>query len=122
VKLGAARAIGIETDAEANEVASRNAERNGVLGRVQFLDGDAGVLAALAGPADVILSNILRTANTALLPAISKALAPEGVAIFSGMEREESAEFLQALETAGFRPIQETVDAGWWAVAASRRQ
>jgi hypothetical protein len=94
----------------------------GVLGRVQFLDGDAGVLAALAGPADVILSNILRTANTALLPAISKALAPEGVAIFSGMEREESAEFLQALETAGFRPIQETVDAGWWAVAASRRQ
>jgi ribosomal protein L11 methyltransferase len=118
VKLGAARAIGIEIDDEANEVASRNAERNGVLGRVQFLDGDAGVLAALAGPADVILSNILRTANTVLLPAISKALAPEGVAIFSGMEREESPEFLQALEIAGFRPIQETVDEGWWAVAA----
>jgi ribosomal protein L11 methyltransferase len=120
VKLGAARAIGIEIDTEANEVASRNAERNGVLGRVQFLDGDADVLAALAGPAEVILSNILRTANTALLPAISAALAPGGIAIFSGMESDEAPEFLRALETAGFEPIQETVDAGWWAVAAKR--
>ena len=118
VKLGAARAIGIEIDAEANEVASRNAERNGVLGRVQFLDGDAGVLAALAGPAEVILSNILRTANTALLPNISDALAPGGAAIFSGMERDEAPQFLQALEQAGFRQAQQTVDAGWWAVAA----
>jgi ribosomal protein L11 methyltransferase len=120
VKLGAARAIGIEIDPEANEVAIRNAERNGVLGRVEFLDGDAGILARLAGPAEVILSNILRTANTALLPTILEALAPGGVAIFSGMERDERPEFLQALETAGFRPIHETVDAGWWAVAAER--
>jgi ribosomal protein L11 methyltransferase len=118
VKLGAARAIGIEIDAEANEVANRNAERNGVLGRARFLDGDADVLAPLVGPAEVILSNILRTANTALLPVISKALAPSGVAIFSGMERGEAPEFLQALGKAGFRPIQETVDAGWWGVAA----
>ncbi len=120
VKLGAARAIGIEIDPEANEVASRNAERNGVLGRVQFLDGDADVLAPLAGPAEVILSNILRTANTALLPTIASALVPDGVAIFSGMERNEATEFRQALEAAGFRETQETVDAGWWAVAAGR--
>jgi ribosomal protein L11 methyltransferase len=122
VKLGAARAIGIEIDPEANEVACRNAERNGVLGRVQFLEGDAEVLAVLAGPAEIILSNILRTANTALLPTISAALTPHGVAIFSGMEQNEAPEFLQALEVVGFRPVQETVDAGWWAVAASRRQ
>jgi ribosomal protein L11 methyltransferase len=122
VKLGAGRAIGIEIDAEANEVASRNAERNGVLGRVGFLDGDAGVLAALAGPAEVILSNILRTANTALLPTISAALAPDGIAIFSGMEQNEAPEFREALDTAGFRPIQETVDSGWWAVAARRER
>ena len=120
VKLGAARAIGIEIDPEANDVAGRNAERNGVLGRVQFLDGDAGVLAALAGPADVILSNILRTANTALLPTISDALAPNGAVIFSGMEHDEAPEFRQALEAAGFRPSQETIDAGWWAIAAIR--
>ena len=120
VKLGAARAIGVEIDPEANVVASRNAERNGVLGKVQFLDGDAEVLAALAGPAEVILSNILRTANTALLPTIAEALAPNGVAIFSGMERDEAREFREALSAAGFRPVQETVDTGWWGVAATR--
>jgi ribosomal protein L11 methyltransferase len=120
VKLGAARAIGIEVDPEANEVATRNAERNGVGDNVRFLDGDAGILAVLVGPAEVILSNILRTANTALLPTVSEALAPNGVAIFSGMEQDEAPEFRQALDVAGFRQIQETVDAGWWGVAVGK--
>ena len=122
VKLGAARAIGIEVDPEANEVATRNAERNGVVARVRFLDGDAAVLATLAGPAEVILSNILRTENTVLMPIISAALAPDGVAIFSGMEREEAPQFRNALDAAGFKPIQETLDAGWWGVAATRQK
>jgi ribosomal protein L11 methyltransferase len=118
VKLGAARAIGIETDPEANEVGIRNAERNRVAGRVQFLEGDAGILAPLAGPAGLILSNILRTANTALLPWITDALEPGGLAIFSGMEHAEASEFHPALRAANFEPIAETLDAGWWGVAA----
>jgi ribosomal protein L11 methyltransferase len=118
VKLGASRAIGIETDPEANEVAARNVTRNDVVGQVELLEGDAGILAPLAGPADLILSNILRTANTALLPAITAGLVPDGRAIFSGMEEGEATEFRQALRDAGFSPVSETVDAGWWAVAA----
>ena len=118
VKLGAALAIGIDTDPEANQVSIRNAARNGVAGRVEFLEGDAGILAPLAGPADLILSNILRTANTALLPSITDALQPGGLAIFSGMEHAESSEFRQALRAADFDPVRETVDAGWWGVAA----
>jgi ribosomal protein L11 methyltransferase len=118
VKLGAGRAIGIEVDPEANQVASRNISRNSVQGRVELLDGDAGMLAPLAGPANLILSNILRTANTALLPAIAAALMKDGLAIFSGMEQAEAPEFRRALQDAGFVVVQETVDAGWWAVAA----
>ncbi|MEO8090026.1 MAG: 50S ribosomal protein L11 methyltransferase [Gemmatimonadales bacterium] len=118
VKLGASRAIGIETDTEANRVGLRNADRNGVLDRVEFLEGDAGVLAPLVGPADLILSNILRIANTALLPAIASASTPGGRAIFSGMEQDEASEFRSALRDAGFAVVQETIDAGWWAVAA----
>jgi ribosomal protein L11 methyltransferase len=118
VKLGAGRAIGIEVDPEANQVASRNISRNSVQGRVELLDGDAGMLAPLAGPANLILSNILRTANTALLPAIAAALMKDGLAIFSGMEQVEAPEFRRALQDAGFVVVQETVDAGWWAVAA----
>jgi ribosomal protein L11 methyltransferase len=120
VKLGALRSIGIENDPEANEVASRNAARNGVSGQVQFLDGDAEILAPLAGPADLILSNILRTANTLLLPAIARALLPGGLAIFSGMELNEAPEFREALDSGGFTLVEETVDGGWWAVAAGK--
>ncbi len=118
VKLGAVCAIGIETDAEANEVAMRNADRNGVSAGVEFLEGDAGILAPLVGPADLILSNILRTANTALLPSITRALQPDGCVIFSGMEHTEASEFLQALRTADFTPVGESLDDGWWGVAA----
>jgi len=118
IKLGAARAIGIEIDTEANEVAARNAARNGVSDRVEFLEGDAATLAPLVGPADVLLSNILRAVNTALLPVIVRALHPGGSAIFSGMEQPEAEEFRQTLTDAGFRLVQETLDAGWWGVAA----
>jgi ribosomal protein L11 methyltransferase len=120
VRLGAARAVGVEEDPEANLVAARNAERNGVAGATEFLEGDAGDLAPLLGPADLVLSNILRTVNTALLPAIRAALRPGGIAIFSGMEEAEAALFRPLLPEAGLGAVEETVDAGWWSVAARR--
>jgi ribosomal protein L11 methyltransferase len=120
IKLGAARAIGIELDPEANEVATRNAVRNGVADRIEFLEGDAGALAPLLGPADLLLSNILRAVNTALLPVIFESLRPQGLAIFSGMEHAEAEEFRRSLSDGGFTVVQETLDAGWWGVAAKR--
>jgi hypothetical protein len=36
------------------------------------------------------------------------------------MEQEEAPEFRRALESSGFRLMEETVDAGWWGVAAGR--
>jgi ribosomal protein L11 methyltransferase len=122
VKLDASWAIGIEIDPEANEVAARNAARNRVSDRVEFLEGDAAHLAPLVGPADLLLSNILRSANTALLPVIVSALRPGGIAVFSGMEQTEAEEFRSALDGAGFTLVQEALDAGWWGVAAKRPQ
>ncbi|HZA97292.1 MAG TPA: 50S ribosomal protein L11 methyltransferase [Gemmatimonadales bacterium] len=120
VKLGASRAVGIEIDAEAIEVAQRNALRNGVSGSVEFLEGDAANLAPLVGPVELILSNILRSVNTALLPVIAGTLVPSGIAIFSGMEQAEAEDFREALSAFGFLPLQDTLDAGWWGVAARR--
>jgi ribosomal protein L11 methyltransferase len=119
-RLGAGRAIGIENDPDAMPVARRNAARNAVTPAVEFLEGDAGDLAPLLGPADVVLSNILRTVNTALLPAIVAAVRPGGLAIFSGMESPEAAIFRPVLTGAGLMLRDEVEDAGWWAVAASR--
>jgi ribosomal protein L11 methyltransferase len=120
IKLGAARAIGIDTDPEANEVGTRNAVRNGVADQIEFLEGDAGALAPLLGPADLLLSNILRSVNTTLLPVIFQTLRPRGLAIFSGMEPAEAEEFRRSLSDAGFSLMQEALDTGWWGVAAKR--
>jgi ribosomal protein L11 methyltransferase len=120
VRLGAARAVGIENDAEANPVARRNAARNGVSHAADFVEGDAAVIAPLLGPADLLLSNILRTVNTGLLPAVAAALRPGGLAIFSGMESAEAPLFRSALAAAGFTIRDEASDADWWAAAAVR--
>lgn len=117
-RLGAARATGVDLDPEAEPIARANAERNGVAGSVDFVTGDAALLAPLLAPAELILSNILRSQNEALLPVVRAALAPGGRAIFAGMEQAERAEFLAVLARAGFAAIEETVDDSWWAVAA----
>lgn len=117
-RLGAARATGVEVDAEANEVAARNALRNGVADRCAFLDGEAGALGPLLGPADLVLSNILRTVNTELLGAIARTARPGGIVLFSGMEVAEAELFRPSLALAGYVVLDEAVDAGWWAVAA----
>jgi ribosomal protein L11 methyltransferase len=120
VRLGARRAIGVEVDEEALPVAVRNSALNGVSDRAGFLAGEAADLAPLLGPADLVLSNILRIVNVTLLPAIRAALRPGGLAIFSGMEEAEAAEFRPELELAGFTVVDQATDAGWWAVAATR--
>jgi ribosomal protein L11 methyltransferase len=118
VKLGAKRAVGIEVDDDANEIAELNARRNGVADRVEFLFGDAAQLAPVVGPAEMLCSNILRLVNVALLPEIRASLVPGGIAIFSGMEATEAAEFRAALAAQRYTEIDEVIDAGWWGVAA----
>jgi ribosomal protein L11 methyltransferase len=118
VKLGASRATGVEIDAEVEPIARGNAERNRVAGRVAFLTGDAAAIAPLLGPVELVASNILRSANLALLPAIRDSLAPAGIAIFAGLECSERELFLPELPAAGFTPVDEAIDQSWWAVAA----
>jgi ribosomal protein L11 methyltransferase len=119
-KLGAAWALGIEVDAEAVPVAQANAEKNAVASRARFVAGDAALLAPLAGPADLVVSNILRSVNLTLLDPIRRSLAPGGIAILAGMEEAEAGLVRPALAP-GFEPIDEVIDEGWWAVAAVTR-
>jgi ribosomal protein L11 methyltransferase len=120
LKLGAARAVAIEFDPEANPVAERNADRNGVADRMVILEGDAGALAPLGAPADIVISNILRSVNTILLPAIVAAMAPDGVAIFAGMEESEENLFRPVLERGGLVVIDDVRDANWWSCCTRR--
>ena len=118
VKLGASRATGVEIDADVEPIARANAERNRVTEQVGFLTGDAGALAPLLGPVELLVSNILRSVNLALLPAIRASLTPAGIAIFAGMELAERPLFLPQLVDARFTAVDEALDQSWWAVAA----
>jgi ribosomal protein L11 methyltransferase len=117
IKLGAARAVGIDIDPVAEPVATANARRNGVEATTDFLTGDAATLAPLLGPADLVLSNILRSQNQALFPVIRQVLAPDGCAVFGGIESGEAPEFQKSLQSAGFVPVDQGEDEGWWGVA-----
>ncbi|HEY4321877.1 MAG TPA: 50S ribosomal protein L11 methyltransferase [Gemmatimonadales bacterium] len=121
VRLGARSAIGIEVDEQSNGIAEANACRNGVTSQVSFITGDANAIAPLAGPAELICSNILRTVNTALLPVIGRTLAPGGVVLFAGMEEPEEPLFAPVLAQHGFQVIDVVRDAHWWSVAARRQ-
>lgn len=118
-RLGAAPAVGIEVDSDSLPVAAANAERNGVTELVTFLEGDAAQITPLLAPAHVIVSNILRLINIALLPEVRDSLVPGGTAIFSGMEAGEADLFRSALGEGGFRVVSEFTDETWWAVAAT---
>jgi ribosomal protein L11 methyltransferase len=121
IKLGARSAIGIEVDADALPIADENARKNGVDHAVTFLVGNAAQLAPLAGPAELICSNILRSVNTSLMPAILGALTPHGTIVFAGMEENEEALFRPVLEDHMLDVVDEVRDAGWWSVAVRRR-
>lgn len=118
VKLGSARAVGVDLDPEAEPVARANAERNEVAANTAFVTGDAESLGALLGPAEIIVSNILRTENERLLPVVQGGLAPGGTAIFAGMEGDEADGFREALRRNGFVIVEEARDEAWWGVAA----
>lgn len=119
-KLGAARVAAIELDADAIPDAETNVRRNGVADRVTVLEGDAALLLPLVAPVRVVLANIISSVLVDLLHHIEMALAPDGVAILSGILQEERVHMLSTLESAGWRAGAEDAEDIWWSVTVTR--
>jgi ribosomal protein L11 methyltransferase len=121
VKLGAARAIAIEIDADAIGNAEENVARNGVADRVTVLEGDAEELLPLVAPVRVVLANIVSTVLVSLLPAIGAALTDDGEAILSGILASERTEMRTVLESSGWAVTAEDHEDVWWSAVIARR-
>ena len=81
LKLGAARAIGIDIDPQAIEASYANAERNGVADQLElYLTDDAPDVAG-----DVLVANILAGPLTELAPAIAARTKAGGLLALSGL-------------------------------------
>lgn len=116
--LGASRVAAIEMDADAIGNAEHNARTNGVADRVVVIEGDAETLLPHVSPVRVVLANIISSVLIPLLPAVKSALTTDGIAIFSGILREEREAFMVALAANGWSVEQEDDEDVWWTVAA----
>ena len=121
VKLGAARAIAIESDPQAIANAEENAAANGVADRVRVIEGDARVILPLVAPARVMFANIISSVVVELAPAMRAALSPNGRAVVSGILVAERAAVTTALAVAGWRVDSEYVEGEWWSSVIAPR-
>jgi ribosomal protein L11 methyltransferase len=117
-RLGAARVIGAESDADALINAADNVGRNGVANRVELVEAwvDRTYLARLAGGVDLILANVLSGVLTPLLPWFRDALRPGGSLILGGILEEEAERMLDSAEAAGLTVVEEDLEDEWWTV------
>ena len=115
--LGAAQAIAVEYDPDANLNARENLERNGVEGRVCIVEAmaDPGLIAGL-GRFDLVLANILSGVILPLFPCFREALggSPEGRLIVSGILRSEAPGVMHDAEAVGFRIVRIDEEEEWW--------
>jgi len=117
VRLGAAEAVAVEYDPDANINARENFERNGVDASVRLVEAmaDDALLEPL-GRFDLVLANILSGVIRPLLPAMRCALGglADGRLIVSGILRSESPDVIRDAEAAGFHVEQVDEEEEWW--------
>ena len=120
-KLGARSVAAIEVDPDAIGNAEANVRANGVSDRVTVLLGEACLLLPLIAPVDVVLANIVAPVLLTLLPVIDQAVPRGGRAIVGGIVEEERADFIGAVEQAGWPVEAEAREESWWSAVLARR-
>ncbi len=112
-KLGAARVLGIDNDAQAVSAAKANVEQNRVDETVTIT---AGTLAAISpGTWDLVLVNILAPVILTLLKEqqLLAHVAPAGHLVLSGIIDQQLSDVIQAVHAAGGQ-IVETITVRDW--------
>jgi ribosomal protein L11 methyltransferase len=118
LKLGAASAVGLDTDPIAIEATLANARRNGLARRIRARQGS---LASGDGPFDVVLANLIAGLLVALAAGLHDELKPGGTLLASGIFVDREVEVRVALEAAGLDVSERDVEGDWVALEAVRR-
>ncbi len=126
--LGAERAIGVDIDPKAVDVAYENAALNGIgPDRLTVLAGDVlsdRVLSVRLGRGQnkVVLANIVADVIIPLSAVAGQFLTPDGVFLCSGVLDEREGEVTAALEQNGFTVARRLARKGWVALRCARRR
>jgi ribosomal protein L11 methyltransferase len=111
-RVRGASVTAIDVDPAAIEATVANAVRNGV---EDLVDASTTPLAALDGPFDVVVANILAVTLRELAAQLARAVRAGGTVIMSGMLDEQLAGVDAASVGAGLEPVGVRSDAGWCA-------
>jgi ribosomal protein L11 methyltransferase len=125
LKLGAARAFGVDVEADAMPAALKNAANNGVVDRLEITLGSVDEIKDglfEIGHAPLVLANILAHILIRLLDAgMSDLISPGGILILSGILEEQIDAMLAKLAEHGLRVIEQRMIDDWVALAVSAR-
>jgi ribosomal protein L11 methyltransferase len=116
LKLGAARAVGVDNDPQALLASVDNAERNGVAARLAVYLPEAEPAATYP----VVVANILAVALDALAPTLAARVAPGGVIALSGILHGQEGELLQRYAP-WFEDLQAAQLDDWMRITGRRR-
>jgi ribosomal protein L11 methyltransferase len=116
-KLGAARVVGIDVDADALASARENVELNDAAGRVDLRLTDFTADAPdLGGPFGVVTANLTGATIERAADALAALVAPGGRLIAGGFQDDEVAAVTAALHAAGLTALARGDEDGWVAI------
>ncbi len=117
VRLGAASALGVDTDPIAVEATLANARRNRLGRRIRAREGSIPT----GEPAfDLVLANLIAGVLVPLAPSLCDELRPGGSLVASGIFVDREAEVRRAFETAGLVLTDRSVEGDWIALTCRR--
>ena len=113
--MGRADVLAADIDPVAVAVSQAVAEANGVAARLRICQSD-GFAASEIGegaPYDLICANILANPLRQMAPELARHLAPEGIAILSGLLVSQEAEVADSYRHAGLRAVDRVCLGDW---------
>ncbi|HEU5203539.1 MAG TPA: 50S ribosomal protein L11 methyltransferase [Candidatus Limnocylindrales bacterium] len=116
VRLGAASALGVDTDPIAVEAMTANARRNRIGRRVRAREGS---LPTGEGPFEVVVANLIAALLVRLADDLRAELTPGGTLLASGIFVDRETEVRGAFEAAGMRVAGRLAEGDWVAFEAA---
>lgn len=116
VILGFESAVGVDTDFAAIEAAYNNIELNGV----QNIRIDWGEVSSVDGLFDLITANLVSETLIDISGQLSVRLAPDGIAILSGILEGQEEGVINAMEDNGLKLSLKITDEKWVTLILSR--
>jgi ribosomal protein L11 methyltransferase len=117
-RLGAARVLAIDNDADALVSARENVTLNQVDGLVTLEQKNVGDMADASF--DVVLANLTGATLTRHADVLTSLVAVGGSLIASGIETHEQDAVRDSLVAAGLQRVAQTEEAGWAAIRLTR--